>query len=221
MANGAAAGAAGPAAVDPQIAIDAAAAAAAANAPAAVAVAAANAPAAVAANAAIVPVVVVPLRTWDTLIAEAKIEPHTIAQQLIQENHAVPWEEAMVPFTRFLAITNDVNYQPDAGQWLYGDDITKNYYLTVIDNKWEVISGYRRCTLLQANGYRLAGLRGDSLLRLAGLRGDSLLIRGTVMPPNLFILAGARNLQSSLFTQVEAKAFTTPILSTPLRQIRP
>jgi hypothetical protein len=82
-------------------------------------------------------------KTWDTLVAEANIEPHTIAHQLIQETQSVPWEEAMGPFTRFLGVIKGPPvYSAETGQWLYVDDLAKNYYLTVMDNKWEVIFGY-------------------------------------------------------------------------------
>jgi hypothetical protein len=157
-----------------------------------------DAAAAQAAQAAGVNALPLVVRTWDTLVAEAKIEPHTIAHQLIQETQAVPWEEAMSPFTRFLVITKDNAYQPEAGQWLYADDMAKNYYLTVMDNKWEVVFGYRRCTPLHANGHRLAGLRGDRLL-----------IRGTVTTPGMYQLQGGMNNQSDLFTKNSAPACTT------------
>jgi hypothetical protein len=142
--------------------------------------------AAAAAAAALQPPPVVPdPRTWDTLVAEANIEPHTIAHQLLQEANAAPWEETMIPFTRFLSLTNSQTYQANAGQWSYADDLSKHYFATVMDNKWQIISGYRRCTPLHANRHRLAGLRGDRLL-----------IRGTVTPPGLYKRSGAINNQS-------------------------
>jgi hypothetical protein len=149
MANGAP--------VDPQLAIDAAnaaqaqlvAAAAQAQAildQAVIDAAAAHAAAQAQAAGALPPAAGAPplvVKTWDTLVAEANIEPHTIAHQLIQETQSVPWEEAMGPFTRFLSlIKGPPNYSADTGQWQYVDDLAKNYYLTVMDNKWEVIFGY-------------------------------------------------------------------------------
>jgi hypothetical protein len=104
----------------------------------------------------------------------------------------------MIPFTRFLSITNDPNYNADAAQWSYADDPKNNYYLTVIDNKWEVITAYRRCNPMNANGGRLAGLRGDRLL-----------LHGTVTPPSLYHRSNAMNNQSDLFTGVDAPALST------------
>jgi hypothetical protein len=92
--------------------------------------------AAAAAAAPLPPPAVIAPRDWDTLVAEA----HTIAHLLLQETNATPWDEAMIPFTRFLSLTNNPAYQADAAQWSYADDMGKNYYLTVIENKWEVIS---------------------------------------------------------------------------------
>jgi hypothetical protein len=78
--------------------------------------------AAAAAAAPLPPPAVIAPRDWDTLVAEA----HTIAHLLLQETNATPWDNPA--------------YQADAAQWSYADDMGKNYYLTVIENKWEVIS---------------------------------------------------------------------------------
>jgi hypothetical protein len=67
-------------------------------------------------------------------VAEALIAPHTIIAHhhrppptpTVPENQAVPWEEAMAPFARFLGITKDNADQPEAGQWLDADDVAKN-----------------------------------------------------------------------------------------------
>jgi hypothetical protein len=54
-------------------------------------------------------------------------------------NQAVPLEE---PYTGFLLNitkgTPTAAYQSEASQWLYGNKITKNYYLSVWDNNWVV-----------------------------------------------------------------------------------
>jgi hypothetical protein len=194
MANGAApANAAGQAAPTAQEVIDAAAAAAAAQL-----ILDQAAQAAAAAAALLPPPAVIPPRDWDTLVAEASVEPHTIAHLLLQETNSTPWEEAMIPFTRFLSLTNDPTYQADAGQWSYADDISLNYFLTVIEDKWEVITGYRRCTPQHANGSRLSGLSGDRRM-----------IHGMVTPPGLYTRAGALNVQSDLFMPIDAPALAT------------
>jgi hypothetical protein len=139
-----------------------------------------------------------PPRTLDTLVAEAMIAPHTIAHQILQEAYSVPWEETMAPFTCFLSVTKANPYQANVGQWLYVDDMSKNYYLAVIENKWEVFYSYRRCTPLHANGHRLNGLRGDRLL-----------MKGNITVLEMYQLQGEMNNQSELFSLNTAQALTT------------
>jgi hypothetical protein len=161
MANGAAPVAAGQAAPNAQQVIDAAAAQLILDQAAAAQLILDQAAAAAAAATLLPPPVVIVQRDWDTLVAEASIEPHTIAHLLLQATNAILWDVTMIPFTRFLSLTNNPAYQADADQWSYADDLGKHYFLTVMDNKWEVITGYRRCTPSHANGSRLSGLRGD------------------------------------------------------------
>jgi hypothetical protein len=201
MANGAAPvanAAAGQAAPNAQQVIDAAAAQLILDQAAAAQLILDQAAAAAAAAALLPPPVVIVQRDWDTLVAEASIEPHTIAHLLLQATNATPWDETMIPFTRFLSLTNNPAYQADAGQWSYADDLGKHYFLTVMENKWEVITGYRRCTPSHANGSRLSGLRGDRRM-----------IRGMITPPGLYTRFGALNVQSDLFMPIDAPALAT------------
>jgi hypothetical protein len=106
MANGAipvANAAAGQAAPNAQQVIDAAAAQLILDQAAAAQLILDQAAAVAAAAGALPPPAVIAPRDWETLVAEANIEPHTIAHLLLQETNATPWDEAMIPFTRFLS----------------------------------------------------------------------------------------------------------------------
>jgi hypothetical protein len=154
-------------------------------------------PAALLADGAIPPVAdgAPPVETWLTLVQDAEIPTYSYAAQLWQENKDIRREQAMAPITRFVVKVAGQNYVPEAALWYYADSLDQNMFLAVVDNKWEVLHGLRRCTPIQGNGGRLTCLQGDRKL-----------LFGSLVQPGLFMKAQHTNTQVDLFTAMNVRA---------------
>ena len=140
--------------------------------------------------------------TWATLVADAALPHHSIGHALSCTEADKPWSTGLATLTAVAARAPDVNVANLILE--YAAAITPTYFLTIIENRVEVVHSLRQCYEVGGGGARVLALVGERKLRSTSLE----------MPPKLHTLGGALNQQAARgFERVN-------ILSPPLADIK-
>ena len=93
-----------------------------------------------------------PLPTYQVLADFVGLSPRSVSRGLMEDNLAVPWEEAMEVSESLSSFEEESSAGSGTGMGGCGDSLKKLYFLVTTGGKITVLYGWKPCRPLLASG---------------------------------------------------------------------